>query len=89
MSVRRRRLVRGVPDNLGPLVDTLSNVVGILIMVIVVTRLELGEALDRRRERRSRRGRARSRSERTPRPARRSRSLKSCVRPSPPSPSRS
>jgi hypothetical protein len=47
MSVRRRRLVRGVPDNLGPLVDTLSNVVGILIMVIVVTRLELGEALDR------------------------------------------
>jgi hypothetical protein len=36
-----------LPDSVGPLVDTLSNVVGILIVVIVVTRLELGDALTR------------------------------------------
>lgn len=47
MSAHGRRLRRGIPDNLGPLVDTLSNVVGILVVVIVVIQLELGDALAR------------------------------------------
>ena len=42
-----RRLRRGIPDNLDPLVDTLSNVVGILVVVIALTQLELGDALAR------------------------------------------
>jgi hypothetical protein len=42
-SPRRRAL----PDNLDPLVDTLSNVVGILVIVIALTQLELGDALAR------------------------------------------
>ena len=44
MSAPRRR---ALPDNLDPLVDTLSNVVGILVIVIALTQLELGDALDR------------------------------------------
>ncbi len=47
MNARWRRIRRGIPDNLGPLVDTLSNVVGILVMVIVVIQLELGDAVAR------------------------------------------
>lgn len=43
MAARRR----GIPDNLDPLVDTLSNVVGILVIVLVVSQLQLGRALDR------------------------------------------
>ena len=42
-----RRLRRSIPDNLDPLVDTLSNVVGILVVVIALTQLELGDALAR------------------------------------------
>lgn len=38
---------RAVADNLGPLVDTLSNVVGILVIVLALTQIELGGALDR------------------------------------------
>jgi hypothetical protein len=38
---------RAVPDNLDPLVDTLSNVVGILVIVVVLTQLQLGDALTR------------------------------------------
>lgn len=38
---------RGIPDNLDPLVDTLSNVVGILIVVVALTQLQVGDALDR------------------------------------------
>jgi hypothetical protein len=38
---------RTVPDNLDPLVDTLSNVVGILVIVVVLTQLQLGDALTR------------------------------------------
>jgi hypothetical protein len=38
---------RSVPDNLDPLVDTLSNVVGILVIVVVLTQLQLGDALAR------------------------------------------
>jgi len=44
MSSPRRR---ALPDNLDPLVDTLSNVVGILVIVIALTQLELGDALAR------------------------------------------
>ncbi|MEZ4330598.1 MAG: hypothetical protein R3F35_02520 [Myxococcota bacterium] len=44
MSGLRRR---APPDNLDPLVDTLSNVVGILVIVIALTRLELGDAVAR------------------------------------------
>ncbi len=44
MSGQRRR---ALPDNLDPLVDTLSNVVGILVVVIALTQLELGDALAR------------------------------------------
>ncbi|MEZ4279393.1 MAG: hypothetical protein R3F21_07220 [Myxococcota bacterium] len=44
MSAPRRR---ALPDNLDPLVDTLSNVVGILVVVIALTQLELGDALAR------------------------------------------
>lgn len=36
-----------LPDNLDPLVDTLSNVVGILVIVIALTQLELGDAIAR------------------------------------------
>ncbi|MBY0399256.1 hypothetical protein K2X89_03105, partial [Myxococcota bacterium] len=36
-----------LPDNLDPLVDTLSNVVGILVIVIALTQLELGDAVER------------------------------------------
>lgn len=36
-----------LPDNLDPLVDTLSNVVGILVIVIALTQLELGDAVAR------------------------------------------
>jgi hypothetical protein len=38
---------RTVPDSLDPLVDTLSNVVGILVIVVVLTQLQLGDALER------------------------------------------
>ena len=38
---------RGIPDNLDPLVDTLSNVVGILVVVVALTQLQVGDALDR------------------------------------------
>jgi hypothetical protein len=38
---------RGLPDNLDPLVDTLSNVVGILIVVVALTQLQVGDALER------------------------------------------
>lgn len=38
---------RAIPDNLDPLVDTLANVVGILVIVIVLTQIELGDALAR------------------------------------------
>ena len=38
---------RAIADNLGPLVDTLSNVVGILVIVLALTQIELGGALDR------------------------------------------
>ncbi|MGB0621988.1 MAG: hypothetical protein ACPGVZ_21180 [Myxococcota bacterium] len=38
---------RAVADNLGPLVDTLANVVGILVIVLALTQIELGGALDR------------------------------------------
>lgn len=44
MSSQRRR---ALPDNLDPLVDTLSNVVGILVVVIALTQLELGDAVAR------------------------------------------
>ncbi len=44
MTTPRRR---ALPDNLDPLVDTLSNVVGILVIVIALTQLELGDALAR------------------------------------------
>lgn len=38
---------RTVPDNLDPLVDTLSNVVGILVIVVALTQIQLGETLAR------------------------------------------
>jgi len=38
---------RSVPDNLDPLVDTLSNVVGILVIVVALTQIQLGDALTR------------------------------------------
>ncbi len=38
---------RSVPDNLDPLVDTLSNVVGILLIVVLLTQIQLGDALTR------------------------------------------
>jgi len=38
---------RSIPDNLDPLVDTLTNVVGILVIVILLTQIELGDALAR------------------------------------------
>lgn len=41
------RTRRSQPDNLDPLVDTLSNVVGILVIVIALTQIELGDALER------------------------------------------
>jgi len=41
------RTRREIPDNLDPLVDTLANVVGILVIVIVLTQIELGDALAR------------------------------------------
>jgi len=44
MAARSRRTQ---PDNLDPLVDTLSNVVGILVIVIALTQIELGDALAR------------------------------------------
>ena len=44
MAARPRR---AIPDNLDPLVDTLANVVGILVIVIVLTQIELGDALAR------------------------------------------
>ncbi|MEM9174696.1 MAG: hypothetical protein AAGC67_05640 [Myxococcota bacterium] len=45
---------RAVADNLGPLVDTLSNVVGILVIVLALTQIELGGALDRVLQRQAR-----------------------------------
>jgi len=44
MSAPRRR---ALPDNLDPLVDTLSNVVGILVIAIALTQLELSDAVAR------------------------------------------
>ncbi|HEB88016.1 MAG TPA: hypothetical protein ENI85_00450, partial [Deltaproteobacteria bacterium] len=44
MSFRGRR---AIPDNLDPLVDTLSNVVGILVIVVILTQIQLGDALVR------------------------------------------
>jgi len=44
MSAPRRR---SLPDNLDPLVDTLSNVVGILVIVVALTQLELSDAAAR------------------------------------------
>ena len=41
------RTPRTLPDNLDPLVDTLANVVGILVIVIALIQIELGDALDR------------------------------------------
>lgn len=41
------RMRRSIPDNLDPLVDTLTNVVGILVIVILLTQIELGDALAR------------------------------------------
>ena len=38
---------RALPDNLDPLVDTLANVVGILVIVLALTQIELGGALER------------------------------------------
>jgi hypothetical protein len=38
---------RGLPDNLDPLVDTLSNVVGILVIVVILTQIQVGDAIDR------------------------------------------
>lgn len=38
---------RLMPDNLDPLVDTLSNVVGILVIVVALTQIQLGDALAR------------------------------------------
>lgn len=38
---------RALPDNLDPLVDTLSNVVGILVIVVALTQIQLGDALTR------------------------------------------
>lgn len=38
---------RSLPDNLDPLVDTLSNVVGILVVVVALTQLQVGDALER------------------------------------------
>lgn len=38
---------RAIPDNLDPLVDTLANVVGILVIVLALTQIELGGALER------------------------------------------
>lgn len=38
---------RSLPDNLDPLVDTLANVVGILVIVLALTQIELGGALAR------------------------------------------
>ncbi len=38
---------KSLPDNLDPLVDTLSNVVGILIVVVILTQIQVGDALDR------------------------------------------
>ncbi len=38
---------RAIPDNLDPLVDTLSNVVGILVIVVILTQIQLGDALVR------------------------------------------
>jgi hypothetical protein len=42
-----RRERRSIPDNLDPLVDTLSNVVGILVIVVALTQIQLGDALAR------------------------------------------
>ena len=44
MAARARR---SLPDNLDPLVDTLSNVVGILVIVIALTQIQMGDALSR------------------------------------------
>lgn len=38
---------RALPDNLDPLVDTLFNVVGILVFIVALTQLQLGDALER------------------------------------------
>lgn len=42
-DLRRREL----PDNLDPLVDTLFNVVGILVFIVALTQLQLGDAIER------------------------------------------
>ncbi|MAG34155.1 MAG: hypothetical protein CL908_25020 [Deltaproteobacteria bacterium] len=47
-----------IPDNLDPLVDTMSNVVGILVIVVALTQIQLGDALDRVAELDAQRGRA-------------------------------
>ena len=44
MTAGRRR---GLPDNLDPLVDTLFNVVGILVFIVALTQLQLGDAIER------------------------------------------
>jgi hypothetical protein len=41
------RIRRSLPDNLDPLVDTLSNVVGILVIVVALTQIQMGDALAR------------------------------------------
>ena len=41
------RARRSLPDNLDPLVDTLSNVVGILVIVVALTQIQMGDALSR------------------------------------------
>jgi hypothetical protein len=38
---------QGLPDNLDPLVDTLSNVVGILVVVVALNQIQVGDAIDR------------------------------------------
>jgi hypothetical protein len=39
--------VRGNDQNLDPLLDTMANVVGILVMMVAVTQLSIGEAVER------------------------------------------
>jgi hypothetical protein len=50
--MRSRR--RSSDQNLDPLLDTMANVVGILVMLVAVTQLSVGDAVERIRERGSR-----------------------------------
>lgn len=44
---RRRSARRGITENLDSLLDTMANVVGILVMLVAVAQLTVGEALER------------------------------------------